>query len=270
MSSAIITFTAETFTEELKNEVLNQLKTHNDSQNAFMVDCHAHLISEEFQNKLTEIVTRSSQSLVQKIIVVPQDLKECHEVLHQSTQFPDIFLPSAGLHPCRFQFSSNRSNDLTDILQFIDENHQKLVCVGEIGLDYSPWLLKEPEQDKAEQLSAFKQFIASAKKYDLTLNVHSRNASPHVVNALIDSEVPPARVLLHAFDGSVKVRCQTAYRCCCFVLRCSRRNIFNNLFFTVWWFVRLLVVLFLLVICFLFLAQLFVIHIFRMLLNQFR
>ena len=95
----------------------------------------------------------------------------------------------------------------------------------QVGLDYSPWIVSD-SNDKQVQLEAFVRQIELANKYNLPLvrrlpsfviavtvfltecmsrtqNVHSRNASPHAVNALIENKAKGA--LLHAYDGGVKV-----------------------------------------------------------------
>jgi TatD DNase family protein len=99
--------------------------------------------------------------------------------------------PAAGLYPAILdQVQAGK------VLNFIHEKKDKLVAIGEIGLDH--WVVKE-ESEKALQHQIFKNFIKLAKKLDLPVNVHSRSAGRQAVALLL--ECGASKVQLHAFDG---------------------------------------------------------------------
>ncbi|ORY47218.1 putative deoxyribonuclease tatdn3-B, partial [Rhizoclosmatium globosum] len=86
-----------------------------------------------------------------------------------------------------------------------------LVAVGEIGLDFSPWILESTakvwgvsvDDVKAEQRRVFSVQIELAKERGLPVNVHSRNAGHHAIAVLEECGMLD-RALLHAFDGAPK------------------------------------------------------------------
>ena len=91
-----------------------------------------------------------------------------------------MICPCAGLHPLVVAKATPEQRDvlLTDMLTFIHTNHSQLVAIGEIGLDYSPWLIGDdvPSGSKEAQIQAFQAQLDIAKQYDLPVNVHSRSA----------------------------------------------------------------------------------------------
>jgi TatD DNase family protein len=98
---------------------------------------------------------------------------------------------AAGLYPTILDQAQAR-----EMQAFIRKQHEHLVAIGEVGLDY--WVVKE-ESDKELQREIFKGFIDLSLELDLPLNVHSRSAGRHAVALLLDGGA--GRVQMHAFDG---------------------------------------------------------------------
>lgn len=88
---------------------------------------------------------------------------------------------SLGLHPEHACLKS-----LSTVLNLIRENHTKLACVGEIGLDFSPHILghDDAEAVKALQRECMRQQVELAYELDLPVNVHSRGAGHHALSLL--------------------------------------------------------------------------------------
>ena len=82
------------------------------------------------------------------------------------------------------------------IADAIRESAQRLVGIGEVGLDY--WVCRDDARRDAQR-AAFRQMIGVAEELDLPLNVHSRSAGHHVIDLLLAEGA--RRVLMHAFDG---------------------------------------------------------------------
>ena len=68
---------------------------------------------------------------------------------------------------------------------------------GETGLDY---FRTRDAAGQAVQREAFAAHIALANAYDKTLVVHDRDAHDDILD-VIDSEGPPARIVMHCFSG---------------------------------------------------------------------
>jgi TatD DNase family protein len=100
-----------------------------------------------------------------------------------------------GLHPWRARLEA-----LPAILALIRELHAKnaLIAIGEIGLDFQPWIVADVA-DKATQLAVFRAQVALAVELDLPCNIHSTNAGHHCLDIL--RELGAHRAVMHAFDG---------------------------------------------------------------------
>jgi TatD DNase family protein len=108
------------------------------------------------------------------------------------------------------------------MMKWIRENKERLVSIGECGLDYSPHVLGErPSTSKGQaqanslpcigqvhkgktelkeyQKKIFMEHVQLSKELDLPLNVHSRNAGHYTIDALVEGGCQ--RAVLHAFDG---------------------------------------------------------------------
>jgi len=78
-------------------------------------------------------------------------------------------------------------------LNFIESKKEKIVAVGEVGLDF-----KETEE-REKQIKTFKKIIWLAQKINKPLIIHSRKAEEEVIEILEQTKV--RKVILHCFSG---------------------------------------------------------------------
>lgn len=114
-------------------------------------------------------------------------------------RYPHVVFPCIGVHPWFLSES-----DLEAIEGLIHANHDKLVGIGEIGMDYaSKECRADPDRIKPLQQQAFERQVRLAVQYDLPVNVHSRQASDDCLAIL--RRCGAKKVLLHAYDGKPAV-----------------------------------------------------------------
>ena len=155
-----------------------------------MIDTHAHLSDAVFDSDRQEVISRAKTAGIDGIIGVCENLSEARKCLKLADEHPELF-PAAGLYPAVLDL-----DQAEEIISFIRQNHEKLICIGEVGLDY--WVVKE-EPDKTLQRQIFSLFINLSSEINLPLNVHSRSAGRHAIAFLIEHGAK--KVQLHAFDG---------------------------------------------------------------------
>ncbi len=152
---------------------------------------------------------------MKRILCVSMDASSSQVVLDISKNFTPLVLPCAGLHPVVFARADvdKRERLLQEILAFIDLHHAELVGIGEIGLDFSPWILSAQGEDVADakqaQMHAFSLQMKAARRYGLPVNVHSRGAGHYAIEMVVEHKV---QALMHAFDGRLKYAMDGARR----------------------------------------------------------
>lgn len=155
-----------------------------------LVDVHAHICDADFDGDRSAILAKAASAGIGAIVAVGENLEDAERNLQLAEQYP-MLKPAAGLYPTHLDL--DRAAEMVD---FIRQNKDRLVAIGEVGLDY--WVIKEAS-DKARQREIFKTFIALSNQLGLPLNIHSRSAGHHAINMLLENSARQAH--LHAFDG---------------------------------------------------------------------
>ena len=155
-----------------------------------LVDAHAHLCDPAFDNDRSEVLERARMTGVGAIIAVGENISDAGKNMDLAARHP-MLRPAAGLYPTYLDFEQAE-----EMHRFIKKEREKLIAVGEVGLDY--WAVKD-EEEREVQKEIFKGFIRLAKNLNLPLNIHSRSAGRHAVSLLLESGA--TRVQMHAFDG---------------------------------------------------------------------
>lgn len=166
---------------------------------SLLVDVHCHL---DLLEDIDSVIERARSSGVKAIIAAGVDPSSNRKVLALAGRFP-VVKASLGIYPVDAlqnevvsgEFCSDiKSFDVEAELEFIRQNSEKIIAVGEAGLDY------KTGKNHAEQQSLFEKQILLAKSLDKPIIVHSRNAEAECVEVL--ESIGFRKVLLHCFCGS--------------------------------------------------------------------
>lgn len=156
------------------------------------IDLHAHLdfFSEE---KISEIIKKSSNVGVKKILANGVDLESNKKILQISEKHPEVF-PCLGVYPVEGVEMSEEM--FKENMDFIRKNKDKIYAIGEVGLD-----LKEiPKLEK--QIENFEKVINLSKEINKPLIVHCRKAEKEVIDLLEKKQTK--KVVLHCFMGKLR------------------------------------------------------------------
>lgn len=171
-----------------------------------LVDIHCHLNSRLFQDDLDEVLQRAKEAGVKAIIVSGTNPVANKQVLELAQKDP-IIKVSLGIHPIdALGLSEGETGipkqsgpiNLEEEFKFIEENKDKIVGVGEVGLDFH-WSLKPEEHQKQKEI--FRKIIKFAIKIKKPIIVHTWDAEEDCLNILeeeVKGEIP---VILHCFGG---------------------------------------------------------------------
>ncbi len=155
-----------------------------------LIDTHTHICDAAFDEDRASVLERARESGVGGIVAVGENLSDARKNLKLADEHPMI-LPGAGLYPTLLDLDES-----AQICDFIRAESGKLVCIGEVGLDF--WKVKE-DGDRELQREIFRRFIQLSNQLNLPLNVHSRSAGRHTIAMLLEEDA--RSVQLHAFDG---------------------------------------------------------------------
>jgi TatD DNase family protein len=155
-----------------------------------LVDTHAHLCDPVFDADLMQVLQRAEEAGVKAVVAVGENMEDAGKNLTLSARHPMI-RAAAGLYPTFLDLEI-----AAEMRAFIRVEKDRLVAIGEVGLDY--WIVKN-EADREQQREIFRGFVELSKEVGLPLNVHSRSAGRRTVELLL--EMSASKVQLHAFDG---------------------------------------------------------------------
>ena len=155
-----------------------------------MIDTHAHL--QEYEN-VEDVIFNAKQAGVEKIVCVGYDIASSQKAVELSEKYSEVYA-IVGIH-------LSELNDLAKNYLEILENlakYQKVVAIGEIGLDYH-----YDGFSKEVQKQVFMEQIELAHKLQLPICIHSRDATGDLVTILQDkSKILSNGGILHCFSES--------------------------------------------------------------------
>ena len=160
------------------------------------VDAHIHLADKDYSQNLNEIVEESKQANVFALVSNAMDLETSQRSLKLAEKYPNYVYAALGIHPWNTkQLKPNEVQDTVDLILENKENRQKVVAVGEIGLDATYSGTGEPTEI---QIQVFHEMLSAAEKTSLPVIIHSRGASNQIVNILPSYKIN--KVILHWFS----------------------------------------------------------------------
>lgn len=158
------------------------------------IDTHVHLNADQYDDDLEEVIDRALENNVTKMIVIGFDRKTIERAMALIEKY-DFIYAVIGWHPVD-------AVDCTDEdLDWIEElsAHPKVVGIGETGLDYH-W----DKSPKGVQQEVFRKQIRLAKKLELPIIIHNRDATGDVLNILKEENAAEVGGIMHCFGGSVE------------------------------------------------------------------
>ena len=159
-----------------------------------IVDTHAHLYLDAFDNDLDDVVVRARAIGVEKILLPNIDETTVSDLKQTVDRYPSFFIPMMGLHP------TNVREDWEQQLEIIYDELSRpgYIAVGEIGID-----LYWDKSSKERQVAAFERQLGWSIEKKLPVTIHSREAIPEVIQSIKKIGEKELSGVFHSFGGSM-------------------------------------------------------------------
>lgn len=156
-----------------------------------LIDSHAHLTMPQYHDDREEVIQRAHEAGLVHIITVGTDIADCCKAVNLAEAHETVSA-TVGIHPHDVKAINNGTYDhLKDLAA-----HEKVVAIGEIGLDFYRNL-----SPQAIQRHHFRQQLQLAWEVSLPVVIHDRDAHQDVVTILCEENAVTVGGVIHCFSG---------------------------------------------------------------------
>ncbi|MNB66960.1 putative deoxyribonuclease YcfH [compost metagenome] len=157
-----------------------------------LFDTHTHLDAPQFDGDREETIARAVEAGVTRMVNIGFNRETIPTTMKLAESY-DFIYAAVGWHP-------------TDAIDMKDEDldwiaslcaHDKVVAIGEIGLDYY-W----DTSPKDVQHKVFRRQIGLARELNMPIVIHNRDAHEDVVRILREEKASEVGGIMHSFSGS--------------------------------------------------------------------
>lgn len=162
------------------------------------VDSHCHINFPELAERLPEIFAKMAENQVKHALCVSVDLPDFPQVLQLAERYPQVYA-SVGVHP---DYEDTPEPTVDELLRLA--NHDRIVAIGETGLDYY-----RLQGDLEWQRKRFRTHIRASRACRKPLIIHTRAASEDTLRIMKEEGAGPleggAGGVMHCFTESLAV-----------------------------------------------------------------
>lgn len=156
-----------------------------------LIDSHAHLDNDQFDEDRTEVLERISEQL-EFAVNIGYDIQSSRKSVEYAHKY-DFIYAVVGVHPIDIEgYSDEVEKELEELAK-----DPKVLAIGEIGLDYH-WMT----QPKEVQQKFFRKQMELARRMGKPVVIHSRDAMEDTLKIL--NEFPDVGGIFHCYPGSVE------------------------------------------------------------------
>lgn len=160
-----------------------------------ITDTHTHLYSDAFAEDRNEMIERAIQAKVTRFFIPAIDSTYTQAMLQLESDFPEYVYLMTGLHPTSVK--ENYKEELRHVEEQLKK--RKFLAIGEIGID----LYWDKSTLKIQQ-EAFKYQIQLAKRYQLPIVIHCRDAFDEIFQVLETVKADDLFGIFHCFTGNLE------------------------------------------------------------------
>lgn len=161
-----------------------------------LVDSHCHLdrLNEDSSGNTAAVLNRARALGVEKFLCIATNLDGFDAVIDIAKEHSDVYC-SAGVHPLQ------KHEQTVDYNRLIEQaSHEKVLAVGETGLDY----FYSPENAELQKES-LKLHIRAAREVKKPLIIHTRDAQEDTLAIIKNEQAEQVGGILHCFTESAEM-----------------------------------------------------------------
>ena len=160
-----------------------------------IIDTHCHLNFKDYKEDLDDVLQRSRDAGIVTFLVPGTSVITSKESIELSNKYSFIF-SGVGIHPHDADIITNKD---IDELRYMAINNDKVIAIGEIGLDYY-----KGYSDKENQKKLFIDCLTIAKELDLPVILHNRDADNDFFYIIKDFVSCGLKGVVHCFSSNIE------------------------------------------------------------------
>lgn len=157
-----------------------------------LFDTHTHMDAPQFDEDREEALARAVEQGVTRMVNIGFN-RETIPTTMKLAETHDFIYAAVGWHPV--DAITMRDGDLEWIAELC--KHEKVVAIGEIGLDYH-W----DTSPKEVQHEVFRRQIGLARELNMPIIIHNREAHEDIIRILREEKASQVGGIMHSFSGS--------------------------------------------------------------------
>ncbi|WP_027700913.1 TatD family hydrolase [Metaclostridioides mangenotii] len=161
-----------------------------------LFDSHAHLNDEKFDEDRDELIKSLREKNVDLVVNPGADIETSKSAVELSNKY-DFIYAAVGVHP---HDVSGLDDSAIETLREMATKNNKVVAIGEIGLDY--YYDHSPREAQKEW---FKKQILLANELKLPIIIHDRDAHADTFDIIKEYKSDEIGCVLHCYSGSVEL-----------------------------------------------------------------
>ncbi len=169
-------------------------------------DTHAHYFDRKFEDSADAILQTLMPDPVSRIINVGTNCENSKRAIAQAKEYEGMYA-AVGIHPEDCHYITDPDAALSELWEMLADPDRrradKTVALGEIGLDYHWQDYDGIPMDKKKQAYFFDAQMEMAKKLDLPVIIHDREAHGDCFETVLRH--PDVRGVFHSYSGSAEM-----------------------------------------------------------------
>ena len=161
-----------------------------------LFDSHAHLNDARFDEDREALIQKLQEEHVDLVLNPGADIETSISSVELANKY-DFIYAAVGVHPHDVK---DLDDTAIDTLRKLATENEKVVAIGEIGLDY--YYDNSPREVQKEW---FKKQIELANELKLPIIIHDRDAHQDTFEIIKNTKSPEIGCVLHCYSGNVEL-----------------------------------------------------------------